>query len=91
MCSDEGCGAGGVLPAATNSANNMMEPASAPVFREAQPPIGCIAAGPHSLGSFDVTGEMPWLVLHEPVEAEIAAQGAFRVDKVAGVVRCWKV
>jgi ubiquinone/menaquinone biosynthesis C-methylase UbiE len=63
--------------------------ASALVFREAQPLIDYIATSPQYMGGFEEGDELPWQILRELVEAEIAAQGAFRVHKLTGVFRCW--
>jgi len=62
---------------------------SALVFREAQPLIDYVATSPRSMGGFDEDDEDLWGVLRELVEAEIAARGAFRVNKLTGVFRCW--
>ncbi len=61
---------------------------SALVFREAQPVIDYVATSPRFLGGFDGDDELPWCVLRELVEAEIAARGTFRVHKLTGVFRC---
>jgi ubiquinone/menaquinone biosynthesis C-methylase UbiE len=59
------------------------------VFREAQPLIDYLATSPRYLAGFDETEGRAWQILRELVEAEIAAKGAFRVNKLTGVFRCW--
>lgn len=124
---------GGVLLAATNSAQNMMELSAllrqvaaragvatlpsvpinftlengaaflqrhftrveridlpgALVFPAAQPVVDYVATSPRFVGGFEAADDQPWQILRELVEAEIAAKGAFRVNKLTGVFRCW--
>jgi ubiquinone/menaquinone biosynthesis C-methylase UbiE len=59
------------------------------VFREAQPLIDYLATSPRYLAGFDETERHAWQILRELVEREISARGAFRVNKLTGVFRCW--
>ncbi len=62
---------------------------SALVFREVQPVIDYVATSPRSIGGFDEDDEELWALLRERLELEIAENGAFRVNKLTGVFRCW--
>lgn len=59
------------------------------VFPEVQPVLDYLATSPRFLGAFAAEDEQSWRLLRELVEAEIVAHGAFRVNKLTGVFRCW--